>query len=227
MWSRKEVKAKGKESFKRNYWRSVLVAFIYTLFFVATGTATYKNKDEITSSFNFSDDPSAIAIALLVLGIVGVILLVIVVVDIFLLNPLEVGCNRFFLTNLDSNAQLSEMGYAYKNNYIAVVVGIFLRDLAKVLGIILFVIPGIILAYSYRLVPYILADDPTIDGVTALKKSRMMMKGHKWATFVYDLSFILWNILGAITCNIVNIFYVHPYKYSSNAELYRTIKRCN
>ena len=160
-------------------------------------------------------------------GIIGVFLLVICLLDIFLLNPLEVGCIKFFITNLDSEAALSEMGYAYKNNYFGTVVGVFLRNLLISLGYICFIIPGVILTYSYRLVPYLLADDPTIDGVTALKKSRIMMKGHKWAAFVYDLSFILWHLLGLITCNLVNIFYVNPYKYSSDAELYRAINKCN
>ena len=39
MWSRKEIKARGKECFKRNYWKSVLVGIVYYLFF-ATSSGT-------------------------------------------------------------------------------------------------------------------------------------------------------------------------------------------
>lgn len=225
MWNRTDIKAQGKASFKRNYWKSVLVAFIYSLFFTASGTASSSHREELSTTLNnqLNEDPDMIAFLLIILAIVGVIMCVLVLVDIFVLNPLEVGCNRFFLINQDNNSELNELGHAFKNNYFGVVVGILLRSILIVLGTILFVIPGLILAYSYRMVPYILAEDSSIGAVDALKKSRLMMKGHKWSTFVYDLSFILWYILGAITCGIVALFYVNPYKQNADAALYKAI----
>ena len=38
MWTRKELKTKGKEAFKRNYWKSVLVALILA-FVLGTASA--------------------------------------------------------------------------------------------------------------------------------------------------------------------------------------------
>lgn len=32
MWNRKELKAKGKDAFQANYWRSVLVALVLVAF---------------------------------------------------------------------------------------------------------------------------------------------------------------------------------------------------
>ncbi|MBQ7581191.1 MAG: hypothetical protein IJU25_00050, partial [Lachnospiraceae bacterium] len=163
MWVRSEVKAKGLSNFKKNYWKSVLAALIYMLFFGATAT-TFNSK---RSSIDVSD-PEFLAIMLAVLAAVAVLLLICKLIDIFLLNPLEVGCQRFFLVNQDADAQLGELGHAYKNNYGKVVLGIFLRDLLICLGLIV-IVPGLILSYSYRLVPYILAEDTTISGPDALK----------------------------------------------------------
>ena len=58
----------------------------------------------------------------------------------------------------------------------------------------------------------------------ALKLSSSLMKGNKWNAFVLDLSFIGWNILSAATCGILGIFYVDPYKKSTDAALYEAIK---
>ncbi len=223
MWNRKEIKEKGKESFKKNYWNSVLAALIYTLFFSATSAGVNTHKEEITNSLNF-DDPSVVAAVLLVLGIIGTVLAVAGIVHVFLINPIETGCARFFIVNQDENATISEIGHPFKNNYINVVVGLLLRNLIIGLGLCLFIVPGVILSFSYRMVPFILAEDPNIGAVDALKKSRAMMNGHKWNSFVYDLSFILWDILAVITCGIVNVFYVAPYKKNADAQLYRAIR---
>ena len=51
-----------------------------------------------------------------------------------------------------------------------------------------------------------------------------MMKGHKWKTFVYDLSFLGWLLLSILTLGLLTIFYVSPYKASSDAELYKAIR---
>ena len=89
---------------------------------------------------------------------------------------------------------------------------------------LLFAIPGIIKSYSYRLVPYILADNPEMNSDDAITLSREMMNGQKFEVFVLDLSFFLWWILSSITFNIVGILYVFPYIYATDAELYLAIK---
>ena len=58
----------------------------------------------------------------------------------------------------------------------------------------------------------------------AITLSREMMNGQKLDAFILDLSFFLWLILSAITFNIAGIFYVFPYMYATDAELYLAIK---
>ena len=91
----------------------------------------------------------------------------------------------------------------------------------------LFIIPGIIKSYSYRMVPYILADNPELGAVEAITLSRQMMDGNKGRAFLLDLSFIGWTILTIITLGIVGLFWANPYFYATDAELYRTLKDNN
>ena len=70
------------------------------------------------------------------------------------------------------------------------------------------------------MIPYILAENPRISRKRAFEISKNMMDGEKWNAFVLDLSFIGWILLSAITCGIVGIFYVNPYREATFAELY-------
>ena len=88
-------------------------------------------------------------------------------VKLLAINPLTVGCTRFFIVNSDAPADLSELLYGFKNGYGNVVVGMFMRDLFTFLWSLLFIIPGIVKSYSYRMVPNILADEPGISGKEA------------------------------------------------------------
>jgi len=89
---------------------------------------------------------------------------------------------------------------------------------------LLFIIPGIVKSYSYRMVPYILAENDEISGKEAIELSMQMMNGHKWNTFVLDLSFLGWQILSAFTLGILSVFYVAPYIHATDAELYKTLR---
>ena len=74
------------------------------------------------------------------------------------------------------------------------------------------------------MIPYLLADNPQMTKEQAFAESKRMMQGQKWKAFVLDLSFIGWFILTAITCGILGVFYVNPYKYMTDAELYVALK---
>ena len=141
-----------------------------------------------------------------------------------LLTPFEYGCRKFFRKNLDEPAKLSNIVYAFDSNYKNIVKTAFLRDLFIWLWSLLFVIPGIIKAYEYRLVPYIFAENPDMKYSDILAESSKLMKGNKWKTFVLDLSFIGWELLSLCTCGLLSVFYVDPYKLQTDAALYEAIK---
>ena len=206
-----------------SYGRSVLVALIYSIFFISTSSISSKTSAEQLQN-NLETNPDFVYIFMATMAVLSALICIMTILDIFLLNPLEVGCMRFFLKNQDVEGDFGELGFAYKNNYLNSVLALFLRSIIVSIFFFLLVIPGWILTYSYRMVPFILADDPNVSAIDALKRSRAMMKGHKWNAFVYDLSFIGWFFLSFITLGIVGIFYVNPYKHNADAALYQAIR---
>lgn len=278
MWTRKELKEKGKLSFKRNYWKAVLVSLL--LVFMVRGAVNFgfggrggsnesdanavttqaeqsetvgQDQDIIElpeivlnpSDLIDSDDPDSIPVgftdflielrntiggigilALVVGGILLFIVLFIVIAAIhaFLFNPLEAGTARFFVRNLNDKAEIRELAYCYDHGYLNVVKTVFLRDLYIVLWGLLLIIPGIIKSYEYRMVNYILAENPEMDTKEVFAMSRDMMRGNKWRAFVLDLSFLGWHLLSLITIGLAGIFYVFPYRNMTNAALYEFLR---
>ena len=236
MWSINELKEKGKFALKANYWKSVLCAFIISL--LTQGTVTYSRLNstsentqqkinEITQSVNnLSQSERAMAAALVFLTVAGVstiLICVTLIIKIFLLNPIQVGCYGFFNDNVkNGDASLDSLKTGF-TNYVHNFVSLFLRDLFLLLWTLLFIIPGIVKAYSYRMVPFIVRDDPDLSPTEVITLSRQMMDGNKWRAFLFDLSFIGWAILGVLTFNLVNIFWTNPYKQNANAALYHEL----
>ena len=64
----------------------------------------------------------------------------------------------------------------------------------------------------------ILAENPELSAVAAMKKSRLMMKGNKWALFCLSLSFFGWIILaGALPGGYLLLA---PYMEAADAAFY-------
>ena len=143
---------------------------------------------------------------------------------IFLANPLLMGARYFFYRSLKEEEKIKALLRAFSDRYLHIVKTLFLADLYIALWSLLFVIPGIIKGYQYRMVPYILAEHPDMSTRDVLEFSKDMMRGQKWKAFVLDLSFLGWNILGGFTLGILNVFYVAPYQNLTNAALYEALR---
>ncbi|MDE1549563.1 DUF975 family protein [Jeotgalibaca caeni] len=100
--------------------------------------------------------------------------------------------------------------------------GMFLVTLYTFFWTLLFIIPGVVKAYSYSFVPYILAEDESISITDAIAESQRMTDGYKWDLFVLDLSFILWDIAAAFTFGLVG-FYSVPYQKATWAQWYQSL----
>lgn len=111
----------------------------------------------------------------------------------------------------------------FKKDFLNTLVFGVLYTIFLTLWIMLFVIPGIIKAYSYSMAPYILADYPDISGIDAITASRKLMKGKKGRLFCLDLSFIGWVILSALTLGILTLW-VGPWMDTAHTEFYESIK---
>ena len=233
MWTRKDLKARGKTALKRNYGKTLLVGLV--LFLLCGGGFSLPgarfnlnlNGENADQAFPGMDNTAIVAVVLIVLGIIAVASIIAAAISVFVLNPLQVGCQRFFVKNNAAPADPKEMGFGFKANYKNVVLTMFLTNLFIFLWSLLFIVPGIVKGYAYRMVPYLLAEDPNLGYKEAMQKSNEMMMGQKGAAFVLDLSFLGWQILSGLTMGLLGILYVNPYQYSTNAELYRTLKGDN
>lgn len=78
--------------------------------------------------------------------------------------------------------------------------------------------------YSYYLVPYIVAENPSMTARQAITLSRRMMDGHKWECFKFELSFLGWLLLGFVTLGLFNVFYTNPYKTASFTRYYAELR---
>lgn len=87
------------------------------------------------------------------------------------------------------------------------------------------IIGGIIKHYSYYLVPYIVAENPSMKAKEAITLSRELMKGHKWQCFVFELSFWGWKLLSALTAGLSGILYSNPYQIAAFSEYYAELRR--
>ena len=142
----------------------------------------------------------------------------------FVAGPVIVGKNRYFMEHRAFGSRFERLFWVFKNGrYMNTVKIMFLRELKVFLWSLLFVIPGIIKAYEYSMVPYILAENPQISSERAFELSKKMTKGEKWKIFVLDLSFIGWSILGVLCCCVGGIF-LAPYIEATFAELYQVMR---
>ena len=86
------------------------------------------------------------------------------------------------------------------------------------------VIGGVIKHYSYRMVPYIVAENPDIRPLDAVTLSRKMMDGHKWECFLLDLTFVGWYILGVLSFGIIDSVWTVPYHMATLSEYYAHLR---
>lgn len=95
-----------------------------------------------------------------------------------------------------------------------------------VLGMIIYLLAIVIelmLYYRWCLVPFIVADDPSVTGIEALRRSAALTKGQRWELFVLDLSFLGWFALGAL-CFGIGVYFVMPYYLATWAQLFFALK---
>lgn len=98
----------------------------------------------------------------------------------------------------------------------------FLTGLYVFLWTLLFIIPGIIKAYSYAMTPFIMADNPELTAREAMEQSQALMNGHKGELFILGLTFIGWDLLNVLTLGIGSLW-LNPYKNAAYAAFYRDL----
>lgn len=228
MWSRIELKDRAKAVLRKTYWSAFWVSIVIALAggnngWGSGGGGNSHSKYSRESIYSNIRDNGFINWK--PMSIILVIIVVVIAFRIFIGYSLEVGGRRFFVKSAQyrNNKRCFSFGFSGQN-YMGIVKTMFVTGVLIFLWTLLLIIPGIIKSYAYRMVPYILADNPNIGVRKAIILSNEMTRGHKFDMFVLDLSFIGWYILGALALGI-GVLFVMPYENATNAELYLVLRK--
>ncbi len=137
-------------------------------------------------------------------------------------QSVAVGHARFNLGLIDKTEVKIEQLFFFFPKYFKACLVSFLCGLIVLVGTILFIVPGIIAGYSLSMVPYILAENPELKPLEAMKKSHEIMVGNRWRLFCLGFSYIGWDIVAALTFGIYNLW-LTPYKAAARADFYREV----
>ena len=196
----KDLKTKAKESLKGHYGEAIKMILVYGLIaFVCGGVIR-----GILGAAGAKED---------------IIPFVSEIVTVIYTCLLGFGLESFFL-KLSRNEEVTWKELFSKTNMfvsylvISLLVGIFVT-----LWSLLLIIPGIIAALGYSQVYLVKLDNPEMGDFDAIKKSKELMKGHKWEFFLLGLSFIGWMILGIFTLGILYLWLI-PYMSVTMCNFY-------
>ena len=98
----------------------------------------------------------------------------------------------------------------------------FVMGIVILFWTLLLIIPGIIAAYSYAMVPYLMAEFPDLGVLNSMRESKRLMRGNRWRLFCLEFSFIGWNLLSVLTLGILSLW-IAPYLNASMAAFYMEV----
>ncbi len=212
---------------------SIIAGLIASIFGAASGTSFSVNYE--FNGSDFENMPEGInqlptpefntEVMLPILVGMGVFLLVYCAIMIILGSVVSVGYAEFNLDLVDGfvtpriGTLFSHFGQL--KTAVAASLLVFVRVF---IGMIFFLIPGIIAAYRYSAVYYVIAEHPNISARDALEKSKEIMWHNKWRRFCLDMSFLGWDLLCALTFGIASLW-ITPYRQAAYAVFYREASR--
>ena len=245
MWTREYIKNYAKDFLRRHYWKAFLVCLIaWFLGGIGSNSINYKKTNQYENYrqnnriiheervnlnvknpvLNFGLRKMGLPFGLRIAkGIIALTAFGAMIFSIAVGNIIEVGKIRFFLKGFKGDAEIASLFSAFNSEeYFGILKTQFLRGLYNFLWSLLLIIPGIIKSYEYKMVPYILSEEPNIPSDEAIRMSRFMTDGHKWSMFVLDLSFLGWYLLGVLLLGLGS-FFVLPYEEATYAKLYNVL----
>ncbi len=110
-----------------------------------------------------------------------------------------------------------------KTKWLNILIVVLVARILMTLGIVLFIIPGVIIALGLAMSSLIVIDTD-LSGIDAIKASWKMMKGYKWNYLIFVLSFLGWILLVIPTIGLLLIWLV-PYIQVSEILYYEELKK--
>ncbi len=145
------------------------------------------------------------------------------IATLILSGPLQLGMVIFFLTFIRAGQPEIGMLFAGFKNFGNALAAYLLMTVFVFLWMLLLIIPGIIAALAYSQTFYLLADDPALGPLEAIRRSREIMRGYKWKLFCLGMRYLCWSLLCLLTFGIGYIFLV-PYMSVGYARFYDDLR---
>ena len=214
-----KIKQEAKMCVEGNRWTlwkpTLVVAFITiaisTLF--ALGLLFYFGSDTLTSMdyesmVEYIQNSSASSIANLLASVIT--------------TPLTYGLIMYYnefekYEQADVNIIFKPFQYVIK----VFVINVFVQIIVTI-GSILFVIPGMIMACAFSIIPYVYMKHPELGVMDMVSHAWRMMQGHKLEYFYMELSFLGWHLLGTVICGLAYIWII-PYYQMSMVKFFNAI----
>ena len=131
------------------------------------------------------------------LTIIVPVITVLAVIQLLIGGAIELGLKRY---NLDLLTHENPPAFATLFSRFSIwgrAFGLrFMTTLLTFLWSLLFIVPGIIASYRYALAPYLMAENPDMDVMEAIARSKELMDGNKGRLFCLQLAFnFVWTLL--------------------------------
>ncbi|WP_168433604.1 DUF975 family protein [Pontiella sulfatireligans] len=135
-----------------------------------------------------------------------------------------VGLMAFFLGIAQEGAARLDLLFVGFQRFWTSFAAYFFYSLFIFLWTLLFIVPGIIAAFSYAMVFFIIADDRDCGALKALGRSKEMMAGNKWKFFCLHWRFFGWALLAAFFTGGIGFLWLFPYMQTTFAKFYEDVK---
>ena len=136
----------------------------------------------------------------------------------------EIGLCRFYMENrYQKNVKVRRIFAPYGDKKLWHVVGVYIKYLIVIELWSLTIIGGIYKVFQYSMVPYLLAENPSLTWKQARDLSKHMTHGYKWKIFVATLPSILVSLVSFIP--FIRILTLQAWCTQVNAEIYFTLRK--
>jgi uncharacterized membrane protein len=141
----------------------------------------------------------------------------------FLFMPvIKYGEQFLFLRAMrDDEAEIKTLFEGFKNQYLNIVLANLIVFALVMLGLVMLIIPGIIIACRLAFVSYLVMDK-NMEAMKAVEKSWQMTKGHGWTIFgMYVISIFIF--IGGLIVFFVGVIISLMWIHAAFATLYQSV----
>lgn len=135
---------------------------------------------------------------------------------------INMGRNSFLLRAHDSLDSVTLKALWHPQSFWSYLAAQILFGIAIVIGFMLLIIPGIIVALAYQFWSYIVIDR-NLGPIEALKESARITRGHRWELLGFFVLILLLNLVGTLAL-LVGLLVTIPVTSLATVHAYRTLE---